>query len=99
MHPQVNHPGSPIIIEAGLEKLVPQENATPRNDPTVEPTVRIKKNPVSNSPSITQAVSATNQMPGSILRHAPATPPAETSTPSTIEVSQSNKPVRKTIID
>jgi hypothetical protein len=50
MHPQVNHPISPTSIEAGLDELVPQENATPCNDPTVEHTVRINKNPTSDPP-------------------------------------------------
>jgi hypothetical protein len=59
MHPQVNHPVSPTSVEAGLIELVPQENMTPCKDPTVKPTIRINKNPTSNSPSITHAVSAT----------------------------------------
>ncbi len=99
MHPQVNHPVSPASIESGLDRLVSQENATPCNNPTVEPTIRIKENPKSNPPSFTQALSAKNQMPGSILWHAPAMPPAETWTPSTIKVPQSNEPARKTIIN
>ncbi len=78
MHPQANHPVTPTSVEAGLEELVPQENATLCNNPKVKPTVRINENPASDPPSITQAVSATNQIPGSILWHAPAMPPAET---------------------
>jgi hypothetical protein len=74
MHPQVNHPVSSTSIEASLDELVPQENATPCNNPTFESTIRINKNPASNPPSNTQAESATNQMPGSILWHAPAAP-------------------------
>jgi hypothetical protein len=99
MQPQVNHPVSSTSVEAGLNKLVPQENATPPNDPTVKPTVRINKNPTSNPPSITQAVSATKQVSGSILWHAPATPLAEISTPPTINELQSTEPARRTIID
>jgi hypothetical protein len=90
MHPQVNHPVSPTSIKAGLDELVIQENETPCTDPTVKPTVRINKNPVSDPPSITQAVSAMKQVPGSILWHAPVVPPAETLTPPTIEESQPN---------
>jgi hypothetical protein len=98
MHHQVNHPVSLTSIEAGHDKLVYQENVTSRNNPTVEPSVRINKNPTSDPPSITQAVSPTNQKPGSILWNAPAAPPAETSTPSTIKLPQSDEPARKTII-